>query len=268
MPIDIKTLIQGGLPTGPQGPLGPTGVTGPSGPSGPTGTFSTYSVITSNTQAVNAARYIANTSGGAFTLTLPATPTVGTIVTVTDGGNWLTNNLTIARNGSTIEGFADDLIIDVGNVTMEFIYSGTTWHFTITTGARGPTGASAAASETLTNKTLSNVTISGYTESVTAVGTVSSTHTFNISAGTVQTVTLTASTACTFTMPAAAASKSFTLLLKQPAVTGNGSATFTSVKWGTAGAPTITTAAGKMDMLTFISDGTNWYGSITQGYTY
>ncbi len=49
--------------------------------------------------------------------------------------------------------------------------------------------------------------------------------------------------------------------------TGNGTATFTGVKWGTAGAPTITATAGKMDILTFIADGTNWYGSIAQGYT-
>ena len=63
------------------------------------------------------------------------------------------------------------------------------------------------------------------------------------------------------------AGKSFVLLLKQAATTGNGTATFTSVKWGTAGAPTITATAGKMDILTFIADGTNWYGSIAQGYT-
>ena len=76
-----------------------------------------------------------------------------------------------------------------------------------------------------------------------------------------------ASTGCTFTMPTATAGKSFILLLKQAATTGNGTATFTGVKWGTAGAPTITATAGKMDILTFISDGTNWYGTIAQGYT-
>jgi hypothetical protein len=68
-------------------------------------------------------------------------------------------------------------------------------------------------------------------------------------------------------MPTATAGKSFVLLLKQAASTGNGTATFTGVKWGTSGAPTITAAAGKMDILTFIADGTNWYGSIAQGYT-
>ena len=119
----------------------------------------------------------------------------------------------------------------------------------------------------LTNKTLTNPTVTNYVESVVAIGTVSSSHTLALTSGTVQTATLTASTACTFTMPTATAGKSFVLLLKQAASTGNGTATFTSVKWGTAGAPTITAAAGKMDILSFISDGTNWYGSITQGYT-
>ena len=119
----------------------------------------------------------------------------------------------------------------------------------------------------LTNKTLTNPTVTNYVESVVAIGTVSSAHTLVLTSGTVQTATLTASTACTFTMPTATAGKSFILLLKQAASTGNGTATFTSVKWGTAGAPTVTATAGKMDILSFVSDGANWYGSIAQGYT-
>lgn len=124
-----------------------------------------------------------------------------------------------------------------------------------------------AAAVTLTNKTLTNPTVNAYTEGVVTVGTVSSSHTLAITAGTVITATLTASTACTFTMPTAAAGKSFTLLLKQAASTGGGTATFTGVKWGSAGAPTVTATAGKMDIFSFFSDGTNWYGSVAQGYT-
>jgi len=124
-----------------------------------------------------------------------------------------------------------------------------------------------ATTDTLTNKTLTNPTVTNYVESVVAIGTVTSSSTLSLTNGTVQTATLTASTACTFTMPTATAGKSFVLLLKQAAATGNGTATFTSVKFGTAGAPTITAAAGKMDILSFIADGTNWYGSISQGYT-
>lgn len=121
--------------------------------------------------------------------------------------------------------------------------------------------------DTLTNKTLTNPTVTGYVESVVAIGTVTTTNTLSLTNGTVQTATLTASTACTFTMPTIIAGKSFMLFLKQAASTGNGTATFTSVIWGTSGAPTITATAGKMDILTFVSDGTNWYGSIAQGYT-
>ena len=118
-----------------------------------------------------------------------------------------------------------------------------------------------------TSPTVNNPTVTNYVESVVAIGTVTSSSTLSLTSGTVQTATLTASTACTFTMPTATAGKSFVLLLKQAASTGNGTATFTSVKWGTSGAPTITATAGKMDILTFIADGTNWYGSIAQGYT-
>jgi hypothetical protein len=118
-----------------------------------------------------------------------------------------------------------------------------------------------------TSPTVNNPTVTNYVESVVAIGTVTSSNTLSLTNGTVQTATLTASTACTFTMPTATAGKSFVLLLKQAASTGNGSATFTGVKWGTAGAPTITATAGKMDILTFIADGTNWYGSAAQGYT-
>lgn len=112
-----------------------------------------------------------------------------------------------------------------------------------------------------------NLTIKSITETLNAIGTVTSASTLTLTDGTVQTATLTASTACTFTMPTATAGKSFVLLLKQAATTGGGTATFTGVKFGTSGAPTITATAGKMDILTFISDGTNWYGSIAQGYT-
>ena len=132
-----------------------------------------------------------------------------------------------------------------------------------------PSGTVVGTTDTqsLSAKTLTNPTVTNYVESVVAIGTVTSSSTLSLTSGTVQTATLTASTACTFTMPTATAGKSFVLLLKQAASTGGGTATFTGVKFGTSGAPTITATAGKMDILTFIADGTNWYGSIAQGYT-
>jgi hypothetical protein len=129
------------------------------------------------------------------------------------------------------------------------------------------TGGVIASGQTITTPTLSTPTITNYIESVVAIGTVTTSNTLSLTNGTVQTATLTASTACTFTMPTATAGKSFILLLKQAAATGNGTATFTSVKFNSSGAPTITATAGKMDILSFVSDGTNWYGSYSQGYT-
>ena len=120
----------------------------------------------------------------------------------------------------------------------------------------------------LTNKTLTNPTVTNYVESVVAIGTVTTAHTLVLTSGTVQTATLTASTACTFTMPTATAGKSFILLLKQAASTGNGTATFTGVKYSAvAGTPTVTATAGKMDIFSFVADGTNWYGNVVQGFT-
>lgn len=136
-----------------------------------------------------------------------------------------------------------------------------------TTATAGTDYVSPTGSETLTNKTLTNPSVNNYTEGVVAIGTVSSSHTLSLTNGTVQTATLTASTPCTFTMPTATAGKSFILLLKQAASTGNGTATFTGVKYSGGTAPTITATAGKMDILTFTADGTNWYGSFIQNFT-
>ena len=112
-----------------------------------------------------------------------------------------------------------------------------------------------------------NISLAGYTEGPVVIGTVTTTQTLAITAGTAITATLTASTECTFTMPAAAAGKSFVLYLKQAAATGLGTAVFTGVKWDVAGTPVVTATAGKMDIFSFSSDGTNWYGSVSQGFT-
>jgi hypothetical protein len=122
---------------------------------------------------------------------------------------------------------------------------------------------------TTTSITLSNtLTTAAYTETIVASGTVGASATLAITAGTVLTATLTSATACTFTMPTATAGKSFTLLLKQPAAGTPTTATFTGVKWNANGAPTITATLGKLDIIAFVADGTNWYGTASQGYTY
>lgn len=197
------------------------------------------------------------------TVVLPVTSTLVTGIAYEIENN-STGTLTVNSSGGNLVG-----TIPAG-VCAHAVCIGTTlttaadwdWDYISNTSITG-TGSAVLA----TSPTINNPTVTNYVETLQAVGTVGSTSTLALTNGTVLTATLTASTACTFTMPTATAGKSFVLLLKQAASTGNGTATFTSVKWGTSGAPTITATAGKMDILTFVADGTNWYGSIAQGYT-
>jgi len=117
---------------------------------------------------------------------------------------------------------------------------------------------------TLTNKTLTNPTVTNYVETVVAIGNSGTTQTLSLTSGTVQTVTMTGN--CTFTMPTATAGKSFVLIATQDG-TGSRTAVFTSVKWPGGTAPTLTTTATTgRDILTFFADGTNWYGTYAQAF--
>jgi len=111
--------------------------------------------------------------------------------------------------------------------------------------------------------TTNNLTLSGqYTEGVLTIGNSGTAQTISLTNGTLQTCTLTGN--CTFTMPTVSAGKSFTLILSTGA--GSFTGTFTGVKWASGTAPTITTTATRWDILTFVSDGTYWYGSVAQAF--
>jgi hypothetical protein len=101
-----------------------------------------------------------------------------------------------------------------------------------------------------------------YIEGVVAIGNSATAKTISLANGTFQTVTMTGN--CTFTMPTAIAGKSFILIVSTGA--GSFTGTFTSVKWPNNTAPTLTTTATRWDILTFASDGTNWYGNFAQAY--
>ena len=126
-----------------------------------------------------------NTTAGAFTVTLPATPSNGNQVFVVDSFNtWGTNNLTIGRNGSTIEGVAQDLVCDITGVSVQCVYNGTTWDIYAQVGGAGGSVVSGPASSTdnavarfdsTTGKIIQNsvVTIADTTGDVAGVGTLS-----------------------------------------------------------------------------------------------
>ena len=74
-------------------------------------------------------------------LTLPASPVIGTTITVADAGYFGPNNLTILRNGSTINNIADNLNLNLSNTISTLIYTGNTWNYITTSGIAGATGA-------------------------------------------------------------------------------------------------------------------------------
>jgi hypothetical protein len=69
-----------------------------------------------------------NSASGAYTITLPASPTLGDKVRIIDlANNAATNNITAGRNGNNIDGSASNFTIDINNAGVEFIYTNATY---------------------------------------------------------------------------------------------------------------------------------------------
>ena len=79
------------------------------------------------------------------------------------------------------------------------------------------------------------------------------------SSGTIHTITLTAPVTLTFT--GAIAQQTITLFLKQDA-TGSRIVTWPTMKWPSATAPTLTTTANKVDIISIYYDGTDYFGFV------
>ena len=90
---------------------------------------------------VNTEGILANTTVSTFTINLPASPVTGEQYYIADhSGTWGTNNLTVGRNGNTINGLAENLILDISGVSVQFIYNGTTWDVYAQVGGNTNTG--------------------------------------------------------------------------------------------------------------------------------
>jgi len=73
------------------------------------------------------AGYFMNTTSGAITLTLPASPTIGDEISFIDyAGTFDTNNLTVARNGKNINGTAADLTVATERAANTLVFTDNT----------------------------------------------------------------------------------------------------------------------------------------------
>ena len=92
---------------------------------GRTGTvdWQTGSIKTGNFTATSGEGYFVNTTSGAVTATLPASPSAGDIVGFNDyARTFATNNLTIGRNSSNIQGSASDATSSTNGQSLMFVY--------------------------------------------------------------------------------------------------------------------------------------------------
>ena len=88
------------------------------------GGTSWQAVKTSGFTAVAGEGYFINTTSGAITMTLPASPTIGDEVSFIDyAGTFDTNNLTIGRNSENIQGSAADLTVSVERAANTLVYT-------------------------------------------------------------------------------------------------------------------------------------------------
>jgi len=237
-----------------------------------------YEVKTANYTALDKEGILADTSGGSFTVTLPATPDVGDQVIIADPtGDWGTNNLTIGRNGETIAGVAQDLVCDISGVSVQVVYDGTTWAVYAQVGGNGGTVVTEAGTQTLTNKTLGATTLSGtlsvadnlvnrpvlqdYAIEGSAIGNAGATRTFDLAVANFFSVTIDQATTFTFSNPPA--SGDFGAFVME--ITNGAAFVITfpaSVDFPGGTAPTLT--ASGVDQLVFTTrdGGTTYFGFV------
>ena len=84
-------------------------------------------IKTGDFTAVSGEGYFVNTTSGGVTVTLPSSPSAGAIVSIKDYANTAdTNSITIARNGSNIDGAAEDVDMIVEGISVTIVYADAT----------------------------------------------------------------------------------------------------------------------------------------------
>ena len=88
----------------------------------------TWSIANSNATMSASNGYFVDTTGGAKTMTLPASAVIGDTIRINDlAGTFGANNLTVGRNSSNIQGVAQDLVVSINQSSFGLVYSNSTY---------------------------------------------------------------------------------------------------------------------------------------------
>jgi len=99
------------------------------------GSLTWQSVQTGNFAAAAGNAYPVDTTSGAVTVTLPASPTAGNIIQLTDyNGKWAQNNVTVNPNGNKIAGSTSNAVLSIGRESAIFVYIDSTQGWIISSG--------------------------------------------------------------------------------------------------------------------------------------
>ena len=153
----IRSLLSGSCGGG-------GGAAGPQGPQGPGGGLNAWISVSTDRNAANGERLLADTSNGSFVITLPCNPQFGDHIVIADAENWGNNQLILcpcpadsnvtlnisnyetetfesfAANSSTIEKLSQCVCLNKQGLYVDLVYDGTTWEIFVNAGAVGPTG--------------------------------------------------------------------------------------------------------------------------------
>lgn len=118
-------------------------------PGGSGGSGSSWNTThkTANYTAISYDEIQADTSGGSWTLTLPATPSDGDRVRVLDINGVFSSNALTVTAANNIQGSAEDMLLDVTNAWTEFVYSTTETDWRMVSPVVGEASGSATSAD-------------------------------------------------------------------------------------------------------------------------
>ena len=97
------------------------------------GGVSWQAVVTGATTMVSGRGYFVNTTSSAFTMTLPASPSIGDYVRIIDyAGTFDSNTCTIGRNSQKIAGASADMTVTTERAGLELVFTDSTQGWLLT----------------------------------------------------------------------------------------------------------------------------------------